>query len=250
MAAVQQTVVERMNEILDPNNPEEPSFNANTYAYQFSDAHILAVPQRDSTRAGAEFVAMWCRLIAREYFKVGLLVRGGVTIGKIYCADRVCFGPALTRAYKLEQSVVLPMIILDPSKAVQGYFFDEEQYGMLSDDGPFTYNYFAKTKDGRRFIDFLRHDVCTDMEFRPIDVFEQTELKTLTQKQEIVENDNLDVRMKKTWFLDYANGSWRNKDNSTIRQINFQPQKGMRRRLIPGNYAQDFGITEQARCDR
>ncbi|MBL4620732.1 MAG: hypothetical protein JKX88_11620, partial [Marinicaulis sp.] len=127
----------------------------------------------------------------------------------------------------------------------QDYFFDDEQYGMFSRDGPVTYNYFAMTKDGRRFIDFLRNDVCTDVEFRPIDVFEPEDIERHTKKQEIIDSDNLGIRVKKAWFLDYARGSWRSNDNSHIRQINFQLREDMfRRRLVPGNYAQDFGMAE------
>ena len=242
MASVQHSVLERVLKILDPNDAEQPSFNANTFGYQFSDAHILAVPQRDSTRAGAEFVAMWCRLLAREYFRAGLLVRGGVTIGKIHCEKDICFGPALTRAYKLEQSAVFPMIIIDPQENVRKYFLDEEQYGAFSDKGPHTYNFFAKTSDERVFVDFLRSDACTDSQFRPIDVFMESELSSLLKKQEIASTDPLEVRVKKSWLLEYARGVWRNASCRDISQIDFEPREEMsRRRLSPENYLQDFG---------
>ncbi len=241
MARVQSAVLQRASEILDPNDSGAPSLRANTYGYQFSDANILAVPQRESTRAGAEFVALWCRLIAREYFRAGLLVRGGVTIGRIFCEQGVCFGPALTRAYKLEQSAAQPMVVIDPCRKVQDYFCDEEQYGALSSEGPHTNNLFAKTADGRLFVDYLRPDPCTNPRYRPLDVFQEDELSKLLEKFSTEKSDPLDVREKKSWFQRYARGDWRPSANGEFVQVNFQPRRAAgRRRLVPENFIQDF----------
>lgn len=241
MANVQSAVLERASKILDPNDSGRPSFNCNTYGYQFSDANILAVPQRESTRAGAEFVALWCRLVAREYFRAGLLVRGGVTIGKIFCSQGVCFGPALTHAYRLEQSAFQPMIVIDPDVKVQRYFLDEEQYGAFSSDGSHTYNLFAKTTDTRLFIDFLRPDPCTNPKYRPMDVFTDGEVSDLLDEFTIHASDPLDIREKKCWLQRYARGDWRAHGGGEFKQVDFSPRTAnIRRRLVPANFVQDF----------
>lgn len=245
MASVQLTVQERISEILSQGTQQRENYNSNTFGYQFSDANILAIPQREGTRAGAEFVAIWCRLLAREYFRAGLLVRGGVTIGKIFCTQSVCFGPALTRAYKLEQSAVQPMIIVDPDSIVQRYFLDEGQYGSFSNEGPFTYNLFAKTSDNRLFIDFLRPDACTNQRFRPLDVFNEGEIAEMLARFEIRSSDPLDVREKKCWLQRYATGEWRANSQGEFRQTDFQPVTSRtRRRLTLQDYARDFGQNE------
>lgn len=241
MASVQSAVLERASGILDPTDSDRPSFRCNTYGYQFSDANILAVPQRESTRAGAEFVAMWCRLLAREYFRAGLLVRGGVTIGRVFCDRGICFGPSLTRAYKLEQSAFQPMIVIDPDAKVQAYFLDQEQYGAFSSESSHTYNLFAKTTDQRLFIDFLRSDACTNPKYRPLDVFTEDEMSGMLEEFSINSSDPLDVREKKSWLQRYARGDWRSHAGGEFEEVNFLPRTEMaRRRLVPDNFTQDF----------
>ena len=169
-------------------------------------------------------------------------MRGGVTIGRIYCDQGICFGPALTQAYHLEQSAVQPMIVIDPAETVQDYFLMEEQYGAFSGDGAHTYNLFAKTGDGRLFIDFLRPDACTNPKYRPLDIFNKEELPTLLEKFSADSSNKLDVREKRSWLQRYAHGGWReNSDGGEFVEINFDLRNdAVRRRLTPKNYWDDF----------
>ena len=104
------------------------------------------------------------------------------------------------------------MIVIDPDIKVQGYFFDDEQFGGFSAYGPFSYNYFAKTDDGSHFIDFLRPEKRAQIaEFRPIDVFPEHERPKLLKRIEVLPSDPLRVRENElpSWFKRYANDSWR-----------------------------------------
>ena len=76
MATVQSSVRHRIVQQLDNRRTDRLSFNSNTFGYQLSDSIILAVPQREGTIAGQEFVATWCRLIARECFRAGFAGAG------------------------------------------------------------------------------------------------------------------------------------------------------------------------------
>jgi hypothetical protein len=52
-----------------------------------------------------------------------ILIRGGITCGPLYHKGDICIGPALLRAYELEQKLaVFPRVILDPLMIEQDRF--------------------------------------------------------------------------------------------------------------------------------
>ena len=53
-------------------------------------------------------------VLAREMLHFGFVVRGGITSGALVHDNRVCYGPALIRAYELESKVAnWPRIVVD-----------------------------------------------------------------------------------------------------------------------------------------
>ncbi len=213
-------------------------------AHQFSDAHFLTIDKSDAnTRIGPEYAALWCRLLAREYLKEGLLVRGGMTIGQFYDDGFACFGPAVTRAYYLEREVSDPMIVIDPNAKVQEIFLDPEQYGAATSDltnsdecTQIQMNPLAKTRGGRVFVDYLRTDVSSDARFRPHDVLGSDEiikvLETLRNSPEV----SLAARSKIEWFIQYTDSDWRPR-GKFFEQIDFNNTTVARRRLTSQDYA-------------
>ena len=89
----------------------------------------------------------------------GFLVRGAVTIGKVYSESNMIFGDALVRAYELESTLaVYPRIVIDPE--VLRTF---EQTHLLKKDThdheterPYIRSLLAKGSDGIYFVDYLR----------------------------------------------------------------------------------------------
>jgi hypothetical protein len=82
----------------------------------FSD-HIVAsyrINWQDNERLNAMIVEMYLKVAqdlvistARRALDLGMLVRGGVTIGKLYHLGGVVFGEALVDAYRLESRVAI-----------------------------------------------------------------------------------------------------------------------------------------------
>lgn len=52
-------------------------------------------------------------LLQAKYMAKGKLIRGGITFGKVYHEDSVCFGPGFIRAVDLEKEAKFPRIIID-----------------------------------------------------------------------------------------------------------------------------------------
>jgi len=75
--------------------------------------------------------------------RYGILLRGGICINDLYMNDDMVFGPALVRAYELEDQVaVYPRIVIDPAiigLQKKGLIFNS--YRRRGDDGVFFVNY-------------------------------------------------------------------------------------------------------------
>lgn len=76
---------------------------------------------------------------------VGWLVRGGITIGDFYIDDTIVWGPALVRAYELEDKIAIyPRVILDaPVVEMLRRNKNESNFLCQDSDGMFYLNYMS-----------------------------------------------------------------------------------------------------------
>ena len=91
--------------------------------------------------------------IQRRLMKMGILIRGAVTIGDIHYDEKrnIGFGPGFIRAYELESQLALyPRIILDPS-------IDKDYIKLNNYKIENIYN-ICVDFDGLLFIDFLEEN--------------------------------------------------------------------------------------------
>ena len=87
-----------------------------TKIYFFSDSIVIAIPM--SEPMALELVASNCMLLQHTLWYYGLptWVRGGISIGDLYCGNSEIFGPALIDAYILEETVAkYPRIVMHES---------------------------------------------------------------------------------------------------------------------------------------
>lgn len=85
----------------------------------------------------------------------GFLVRGGVTVGKLYHSKRHVVGPAMNEAYRLESKVAkYPRVLIDPKvlevarAARRSEHSPEDEAGYVSD-------FMTKDTDGHYFFDYV-----------------------------------------------------------------------------------------------
>lgn len=215
---------------------------------QVSDAIFVTVDARTASQRPerAALFAMW---IAREAFKRGFLCRGGITIGEYWQEKNKLLGPAVERAYRIEQAVHLPIIAVDPCMDIRSEFLDQDEYGGHSYNwdtdgklvGPsaFSISPLAVLKDGTLFVDWLRQDVSSEPTMRPVEVFTQQERDESLNK--ILENEYpLSVRSKIEWFRRYSSSKWRLEDEGEIMQLNFQNNRDLARWVKSEAYFERF----------
>ena len=87
--------------------------------------------------------------------RYGILLRGGMCINDLYMKDEMVFGPALVRAYELENELaVYPRIVIDPAIiALKGKGLLFNSYRMRGDDGVFFVNYlYGRYRETHKMI--------------------------------------------------------------------------------------------------
>ena len=100
-----------------PYSSESPISEA--YAYSISDAVVRVRPYKTTYRDGALFRELSYLVLAQtDLLNEGILIRGGLAIGKCYIGSDndngfPVFGPALIKAYEAEECSKYPRIIVE-----------------------------------------------------------------------------------------------------------------------------------------
>jgi hypothetical protein len=120
----------------------------------FSDHIVISYPlqpvsdEMESNEHLAAFVIMnqFVRLltsIAAAALRIGFLVRGGATIGKLYHARGVVFGEALVEAYQIEsRTSIYPRVVLSPHITSRSRWKENQLDIAKGDDGLYHFDYF------------------------------------------------------------------------------------------------------------
>lgn len=140
----------------------------------FSDHIVISYPLRTlSEHAGLaegddpsffivfQFQQLLGRLAAAA-LKIGFLIRGGVTIGNLYHAQGIVFGPAMVEAYELEsRTAVYPRIVVSHTIMRRPKWIANSLVFLKDDDGLYCVNYyrdllFGASEPGPTFNDSLK----------------------------------------------------------------------------------------------
>lgn len=100
-------------------NPDVPSHLIPRHNY-ISDCIILSAPLRDEDRKsynGLEIVIMRVIQLTHFFLDAGYLLRGGISVGKVWHTDSNIVGPAYQEAYILESKADMPIVILSVEAA-------------------------------------------------------------------------------------------------------------------------------------
>lgn len=111
LVAILEGVVPKLNETVDRSIPNHlvPRHNC------ISDCIILSAPLSDENSKsynGLEVVIMRVIQLTHFFLNAGYLVRGGISVGKVWHTDSNIVGPAYQEAYLLEANGNEPMVVL------------------------------------------------------------------------------------------------------------------------------------------
>jgi len=120
----------------------------------FSDHIVISFPlepvlkEMDSDEHVAGFVIMmqFNRLltnIAAAALRIGFLIRGGATIGKLYHSRGVVFGDAMVEAFNIEsRTSVYPRVVLSSQITSRPAWIEKQMNLMKGDDGLYQFDYY------------------------------------------------------------------------------------------------------------
>lgn len=148
-----------------------------------------------------DLIHIQCSLLHKN-----ILIRGALSIGKIFHQDDIIFGPALNEAYTLENNKArFPRIIFKKSliDKMSDIFFPNPGEDERGSNKEFILSMLREGKDNIYFLDYLRF-ICEEMD-TPNDY-----LNFLTHhKKLILDNysDTLDskTKCKYIWLCEYHN---------------------------------------------
>lgn len=179
------------------NDEKRKSEGRSVQMVQFSDSLVISRPYHgngdlNQIIMNLDFVQ---KIIARD---VGIMIRGGVTAGKLYHKDSISFGPAFLRAFELESKVAkTPRIIIDPN--LLEFTGDDIKDVLLHSLIKST---LKKDVDGHYFINFLGGYYAkpvASIAAERLREYAESELANITEVNEKTES----IRMKMEWMLDY-----------------------------------------------
>lgn len=131
----------------------ELTTNPSQQVTQFSDS--LVISYKVSETSGVFWMANAIALTLIQLVGHGYLLRGAVTIGKLYHTKRHLVGPAMVSVYEMESKVAcVPRVIFDPEiiKAARRH----PQPGHTPEEEEAYVRHFVKTDfDGQLYLDFV-----------------------------------------------------------------------------------------------
>lgn len=128
----------------------------------FSDSIVISYPC--SLASALYYILIDIIHIQIDLICNGILLRGGIAIGKLYHKGNIVFGPAMIQAYLLEsEKAKTPRIIIEPKSVQFGInVLPKINYKDYEHDA--IYGLLKKDSDGHLFINFLEQTGELDYE--------------------------------------------------------------------------------------
>lgn len=153
-----------------------PEYNVRSEITTFSDHVVISYPTKailsmsDDLGTGLYLAERIISGLASEAIKLGFLIRGGATVGRLHHRGGVVVGPALIEAYKLESTVsIYPRISV--SRKVYSQVKSHSVLLTVDDDGITYFDYFlpmiarhAAGPQGNEFISNSRSLINQNIE--------------------------------------------------------------------------------------
>jgi len=123
----------------------------------FSDSIIISYSI--DCQGGLFYILMDLIHLQIQLMSYDLLLRGGITIGKVYHDGKIAYGPAMIEAYELEsKKAVYPRIIITEESLHKGIIKTLPYQNSLEEECQYVSKLVRRDLDGYYFLDILRQD--------------------------------------------------------------------------------------------
>lgn len=180
----------------------------------FSDSVVISYPAYG--KGNAFNILITLAHICLDILAQGYIFRGGITMGKVFHKDSICFGPAMNVAVDMEKRAKYPRIIIDPNVLNNGLrypgiandFFGEKEflnvlvkqdYGTYTEENNFNEYILDYLSLYEEFDDFNQY----------MELVDKTRKLIITEYGNAFSINDLDKRKniheKYIWFANYYN---------------------------------------------
>lgn len=173
---------------------------ANKEVSVFSDSIVISYP---TNHLSAVFYLLIDVVhIQLELMAQGILVRGGITIGKLYHENGVIYGPAMNKAYEIEsKDAIYPRVVVDHNILIKGMVNINHS---LKQEWNYISDLIEMDDDKQLYVDFMSQWT----EFDEVEYYFKS-LKTIKEliQNEIKLGNNPNILLKYNWLRSYYHKS-------------------------------------------
>ncbi len=168
----------------------------------FSDSIVLSYPL--SLKSSCFYILLDIVHLQLEMMNLGILMRGGVTVGKLYHKNNVVYGPAMVEAYDIESKLAIyPRVLVNEEVIKRGL---ENGNHSPVEELNHLIGLLAEDEDHQLFIDYMSQSQEVDEPSSYLEALEKT--KTLIENQ-LTTLKKPNVLLKYLWLKRYYNSTMR-----------------------------------------
>ena len=176
-------------------------FSKSKRTTQFSDSIVISFLVNEKSEIFYTLLDILTLII--KFVNRGILIRGGITFGKLIHNDEIIFGPAMVKAYELEsQAALYPRVILDKTvieKAKENPF----KYGDSKSEEDSIMEIITVDTDDMYYIDYIKkaQPTLNNPEFDMPKYIEKLRA-IINENQEL---DSPSIKVKTGWLINKFN---------------------------------------------
>lgn len=165
---------------------------------QFSDSIVVSYPKKAPFGSGVTSIILDVHRLQLILIQKGILLRGAITVGRLFHDEDHVFGPALNDAVCLEKLANYPRVILDRQVLEDADLLESTRLATDSPDGSIL-SMITEDFDGQHYVDYINvHPLDFDDEWSDLREYLES-LRDLIKK---LSNKNKvpSIRVKHSWL--------------------------------------------------
>lgn len=143
-----QSALDIISETADKDSP----INQGKEVTLFSDSIIISFEIFEKSEVFSTLIALLH--MNMELLRFGFLIRGGITVGRCFHTQSRVFGPAVNKAYDLEQKANYPRIVIDKDVIITG-IENHANHHTPKDESEHLKQLLRKDSDGQWYLDYF-----------------------------------------------------------------------------------------------
>lgn len=186
----------------------------------FSDSAVISYPLEPGS-GNLFYILLDLVHLQIDLLQSAFLLRGGITVGKLYHDGAIIYGPAMNDAYALESRYACyPRIIIDQEMLLEGIVKTCSSHHDVETECEFVEGLVKRDKkDGYWYLDYLSQ--AQELDYPEVDYY-----TILTNIRRVIldglHHDSKDVRKKYKWLRKYFNRVLKHNNHPVIAEMDIE----------------------------